>query len=148
MAHYGNKVASSRTWGRQEAKSNDQMWALYLEFLKLLKIPESWKPVGDVHVIDGDVAFSYGRLYEDKATSGMKFKKYRVFWNCFSEMGGIVRVDKVDFGKEKKTCIVSNKTVEQLNEYMATELAVDKVDVVDEESNDKMDNLRKLIEGL
>lgn len=145
----GNKVASSRTWGRQEQKSNDQIWALYLEFLKLLKVPQSWKLIGNVHVIsDEGVAYSFGQLYEDKATSGMNFKKYRVFWNVYSEHAGIVRLDKVDFGTEKKTCIISNKTVEQLNEYMATQLAVDKVDVVDEESSEKMDNLRQLIEGL
>lgn len=142
------KAGSSRTWGREKEKSRDQVVAEYDAFFGKLKIPDHWKFVGNVHVIENDIIFTLGRLYKDMHTQGKGLKHYRVFWNAFSDRGGIVEKFFIDFGDEKKTCLVWNKTAEQLNEFIAVKMTGEKEDEVDNDSEDKMDNLRKLIEGL
>lgn len=158
-----NKPASARSWGREDYKDDAELTALYADFCSKLQLPPEWKYIGDVNVISDTqvykngvqvpkkgVCFTAGKLYRDTRTSGFNLKEYRVYWNSFSHHGGIVERQRPAPGEDwAKTCLIDNKTVEQLNKYIAehfNEISTDKACLVSEENED--DNLKNLIEKI
>ena len=117
MEHY--QARSKGTWGREAAKSPEELNRLCNEFFEKLMIPKDWKFMGWSNVVDEQHGIlSVGKAYRDMRTRGTDLKDYRVFFHTFSTKGGLVSTSLVDFGKYKRLCEVSNKTVEQLNEYI------------------------------
>ena len=117
MEHY--QARSKGTWGREAAKSPEELNRLCNEFFEKLMIPKDWKFMGWSNVVDEQHGIlSVGKAYRDMRTRGTDLKDYRVFFHTFSTKGGLVSKSLVDFGKYKRLCEVSNKTVEQLNEYI------------------------------
>lgn len=120
--HY--QPRSKGTWGREEAKSSEELNRLCNEFFNALVVPAGWKFMGWSNAVDEQHGIlSVGKAYRDMRTRGMDLKDYRVFFHTFSTKGGLVSKSIVDFGKYKRLCEVSNKTVEQLNEYIHTKYA-------------------------
>lgn len=158
-------ASSSRTWGREDYKEDDELSRLYAEFLNKLELPKDWKCIGDVNVISDtmvfkngiqieqkNVCFTAGKLYRDMRTQGINLREYRVFWNSFSGKCGIVERQRPDFGQDwHKTCLISNKTIEQINQYIHErfdDLSENKIIETSEETKEEIERLRTLINNL
>lgn len=117
QSHY---VAKSKgTWGREEAKTAEELKCLCNDFFEKLVVPKEWKFMGWNNVVDTQLGLlSVGKLFRDLRTNGIGLMHYRVFFMTFSTRGGICSKRFIDFGKEKKFCEVTNKTVEKLNEFI------------------------------
>jgi len=115
--HY--QPRSKGTWGREEAKTAEELNRLCNEFFNALVVPAEWKFLGWHNVVDETLAIiSVGKIFRDMRTSGMNMMEYRIYFHTFSTKGGLVSKTIVDFGKDKKLCEVSNKTIEKLNEWI------------------------------
>ena len=118
MNHY--TARSKGTWGREAAKSPEELNRLCNEFFNALVVPAEWKFMGWSNAVDETQGIiSVGKAFRDMRTQGIDLKEYRVYFHTFSTKGGLVSKTIIDFGKFKKLCEVSNKTVEQLNEFIA-----------------------------
>ena len=118
MNHY--QPRSKGTWGREEAKSAQELNRLCNEFFNALIVPAEWKFMGWSNAVDETLGIiSVGKAFRDMRTQGIDLKEYRVYFHTFSTRGGLVSKTIVDFGKYKKLCEISNKTVEKLNEFIA-----------------------------
>lgn len=89
-----------------------------------LQLPPSWKLQGtDTVRVDSSDPDSeiicIGAVYTDTATMNMNLKRYRIFYNTHSEHLGIVEKSIIDFGKFAYNCLTSNKTIKQMNEFIA-----------------------------
>ena len=116
--HY--QPRSKGTWGREEAKTAEELNRLCNEFFNSLVVPAEWKFMGWSNAVDETLGIiSVGKAFRDMRTQGIDLKEYRVYFHTFSTRGGLVSKTIVDFGKYKKLCEVSNKTVEKLNEFIA-----------------------------
>jgi len=120
MAEQHYQPRSKGTWGREEAKTAEELNRLCNDFFEKLVVPKEWKFMGWNNAIENPsgVLLSVGKLFRDMRTSGLNLMHYRVFFNSFSCMGGIVSKTVIDFGKYKYHCEVSNKTVDKLNEFV------------------------------
>ena len=83
------------------------------EFFDKLQIPVHWKYVGR-----NDVPNSIGGVFDDSTTRTI----YRVFYNIDSERGGIVERKRSDGGKPVYKCLISNKTTDNINEFIRMNL--------------------------
>lgn len=88
-------------------------------FFKKLVVPDNWTCKGNNDIPYNGEIISYGKVYQDKLTSGLDLKIYKVVFLVFSEMGAICEKTILDYGKYKYHCVSSNKTIEQINEYIA-----------------------------
>lgn len=118
-----NLPKSKGTWGREAAKSPEELGRLAVEFFSLLKLPLEWKFEGydraEERNADGQlIIHSIGALFTDTRTRGLDIKRYRVCFHTWSGRGAIVEKSMIDFGEYKKECIIMNKTAEKLNEFI------------------------------
>ena len=118
-----NVAQSKGTWGREAAKSPEELSRLAVEFFSLLKLPIEWKFEGydraEERNADGQlIIHSIGALFTDTRTRGLDIKRYRVCFHTWSGRGAIVEKSMIDFGEYKKECIIMNKTIEKLNEFI------------------------------
>lgn len=118
-----NVAQSKGTWGREAAKSPEELSRLAVEFFSLLKLPLEWKferyDRAEERNADGQlIIHSIGALFTDTRTRGLDIKRYRVCFHTWSGRGVIVEKSMIDFGEYKKECIISNKTAEKLNEFI------------------------------
>jgi len=119
MEHYTAK--SKGTWGRENAKTAEELNKLCTEFFEKLVVPEEWKFLGWKNVVDTECGyiFSIGKLFRDMRTSGIDLKDYRICFFTASQRGGIVEKTIIDFGKYKYRSIDHGIfTIEKLNEYI------------------------------
>jgi hypothetical protein len=118
------QARSARTWGKRKELTEQELEAECAKFFGRLVVPPEWKFKGFDRAPDkstGVDVISVGAIYLDKRTSGYNIKHYRVWLNLYSLNGGIVEKKLVEVGnrmKEVKTCVVMNKPVEMLNEYI------------------------------
>ncbi|NCB68486.1 MAG: hypothetical protein EOM47_06520 [Bacteroidia bacterium] len=129
-----NLPKSKGTWGREAAKSPEELSRLAVEFFSLLKLPIEWKfegydraeeyltpdpsPTGEGESKPKLIIHSIGALFTDTRTRGLDIKRYRVCFHTWSGRGAIVEKSMIDFGEYKKECIIMNKTAEKLNEFI------------------------------
>ena len=118
-----NVAQSKGTWGREAAKSPEELGRLAVEFFSLLKLPLEWKFEGydraEERNADGQlIIHSIGALFTDTRTRGLDIKRYRVCFHTWSGRGAIVEKSMIDFGEYKKECIIMNKTADKLNEFI------------------------------
>ena len=118
-----NVAKSKGTWGREAAKSPEELNRLAVEFFSLLKLPLEWKferyDRAEERNADGQlIIHSIGALFTDTRTRGLDIKRYRVCFHTWSGRGAIVEKSMIDFGEYKKECIIMNKTAEKLNEFI------------------------------
>lgn len=118
-----NVAQSKGTWGREAAKSPEELGRLAVEFFSLLKLPLEWKferyDRAEERNADGQlIIHSIGALFTDTRTRGLDIKRYRVCFHTWSGRGAIVEKSMIDFGEYKKECIIMNKTAEKLNEFI------------------------------
>lgn len=118
-----NVAQSKGTWGREAAKSPEELNRLAVEFFSLLKLPLEWKferyDRAEERNADGQlIIHSIGALFTDTRTRGLDIKRYRVCFHTWSGRGAIVEKSMIDFGEYKKECIIMNKTAEKLNEFI------------------------------
>lgn len=119
--------ANSRsTWGRRQERTEAELEAECGKFFGLLVVPHEWKFKGYDRCPDkstGLDVLSVGAIYLDTRTKGFNVKYYRVFLNIYSLMGGIV--EKTTDGRqqvvERKTCILMNKSIDAVNEFIYNE---------------------------
>lgn len=119
-----NTPKARGAWGRRQEYTEAELEAECTKFFGRLVVPPEWKKLkGYDRVRDGDAVISVGAVYLDTRTKGFGITHYRIFLNIYSLMGGIVQ-KKTD-GRQKvvdrKICVLSNKTVEALNEFIASE---------------------------
>ena len=118
-----NVAQSKGTWGREAAKSPEELGRLAVEFFSLLKLPLEWKferyDRAEERNADGQlIIHSIGALFTDTRTRGLDIKRYRVCFHTWSGRGAIVEKSMIDFGEYKKECIIMNKTADKLNEFI------------------------------
>ena len=118
-----NVAQSKGTWGREAAKSPEELNRLAVEFFSLLKLPLEWKferyDRAEERNADGQlIIHSIGALFTDTRTRGLDIKRYRVCFHTWSGRGAIVEKSMIDFGEYKKECIIMNKTAEKINEFI------------------------------
>lgn len=88
-----------------------------------LTLPPTWKCEGyntireDVTDAESNI-ISIGAIFSDKSTHGIHYKKYRVFYHVPTEKLGLVEKSIRDIGKHDHKCLVSNRTVVQMNDYL------------------------------
>lgn len=129
--HYQPKTKG--TWGREEAKTAEELNRLCNDFFEKLVVPAEWKDMGWKNIYDlpptpsqGGVEsakvgslISVGKIFRDQRTSGKDLKHYRVCFFTTSQRGGIVEKSQVDFGKYAyKSLEHGIFTVEKLNEFI------------------------------
>ena len=118
-----NVAQSKGAWGREAAKSPEELSRLAVEFFSLLKLPLEWKferyDRAEERNADGQlIIHSIGALFTDTRTRGLDIKRYRVCFHTWSGRGAIVEKSMIDFGEYKKECIIMNKTAEKINEFI------------------------------
>jgi len=120
MAEQHYQPRSKGTWGREEAETAEGLKRICNYFFEKLAVPSEWKFMGWSNAVDPitGMLLSVGKIYRDMRTNGIHLMEYRVFFLTFSTRGGICSKKFIDFGKEKKLCEITNKTVEKLNEYI------------------------------
>ena len=84
-------------------RSNDDNRKFAYAAFQALQLPKTWKLEGTdtvrTETDDPDSEILYvGAVYMDLSTSGIKLKRYRVFYNTHSERLGIVEKAIEDFG--------------------------------------------------
>jgi len=87
---------------------------------------------------------SVGKVYRDMRTSGIDLMHYRICFLTFPERGGICEKAIIDFGKFNYHTVVTNKTIEQLNVWIADHYnkIVTPSNEVQDKENDKDDGLQ------
>ena len=105
-------------------RSNDDNRKFAYAAFQALQLPKTWKLEGTdtvrTETDDPDSEILYvGAVYMDLSTIGIKLKRYRVFYNTHSERLGIVEKAIEDFGKYLYSCLASNKSIAQLNEFIS-----------------------------
>lgn len=147
--HYTAK--SKVTWGREAAKTGEELNRLCNDFFEKLVVPPEWRNMGWSNALDAStgILYSVGKAFRDMRTSGINLMHYRVYFNSFSCKGGICSKSIVDFGKFKYHSEVSNKTVEQLNDFIAEHynVLVTESDDTENEINEE-DGLSRFRESL
>ena len=117
VEHY--QPRSKGTWGRTEPKSAEELNRLCNEFFNALVVPPEWKWMGWDNAIDPQLGLiSVGKAFRDMRTCGKSLMHYRVWFNSFSCKGGLVSRTISDYGKFAYLSEISNKTVDELNEFI------------------------------
>jgi len=123
-----NKPKRKGTWGQRSPRTGSELNIICTEFFDKLIVPEHWKFMKWANVIDklmisqanpNGTLLSVGKIYRDMRTSGINLMHYRVCFLTFSERGGICEKAIIDFGKFKYHTVVTNKTIDQLNVWIA-----------------------------
>jgi len=103
-------------------RTADELNKLYKDALSSLQLPASWKLEGYNTLRlttepDSEIQ-SVGALFLDTNTRGIEVKRYRLYFHTYTERLGLVEKSVVDFGKFAYKCLVNNRTVEQMNQYL------------------------------
>ncbi len=123
MAQQQSSATRAAKWQRPERTVED-MNKICGDAFRALKIPPHWKfkeyarttlPTEERMDIQ-----SISAIFIDKQTSGMNLKHYRVNFHTYSERLSVVEVTFKDYGKPSYSCLTSNKTPEQMNEFFKT----------------------------
>jgi hypothetical protein len=67
---------------------------------------------------------------------------YRIFFNSFSQKGGVCSKTIIDFGKFKYNCLLNNKSIDKLNEWIDgtfTEIKTTDVESTTDETKSNVD---------
>ena len=87
-----------------------------------LRLPTTWKLEGydttRLHADPESDLQSVGAIYTDTDTRGIEMKRYKIVYHVFSERLAVVEKSIIDFGKYKYSCLTSNCTIEQMNNYL------------------------------
>lgn len=111
-------AASKSTWGRRPERTADELFAIYTDFMSRVKVPEKWKYMGDAPVICEGVTISVGKVFRDMRTRGYAIMHYKITFVTYAERLAIVERSLDNDGKSYYKTVVSNKTPEQLNEFI------------------------------
>lgn len=119
MNHY--QPRSKGTWGKEEAKTAEELNRLCNEFFEKLVVPPEWKFMDWSNVVDPQLGLiSVGKKFRDMRTSGIDMMEYRVCFFTFSQRGGVVEKSIVTFGKYAyKSVDHGIFKIEDLNEFIA-----------------------------
>ncbi len=113
------QIASKGTWGRSQQRRPEEVQKLIDVFFSKLIVPDGWKCLGRSVTKDSEqLLLSVGYVFKDIRTSGINTMHYKVVFIVAPERGAICEKHLVDFGKEKYTCVISNKVIEDINEYI------------------------------
>jgi len=114
-----SQAKSKGTWGIRTERSDEELNRLCSEFFAALIVPEDWKFLTwDLAKEPNGAILSVGKVFRDMRTKGIDMMDYKILFLTYSERGAICEKSLLDFGKFKKTCVVSNKTIEVINEYI------------------------------
>lgn len=113
--------ARSRSrWGERLQRTDAELDALCKAFFDALVVPPDWRmmkwDIARQH--NGDI-LSVGKVFRDMRTKGLELMHYRVAFLTYSENGLICEKQMIDFGKYKYLTVISNKKIEQINEFIA-----------------------------
>lgn len=116
--HY--QPRSKGTWGKEEAKTAEELNRLCNDFFEKLVVPLEWNCMGWANVFDPQHGLlSVGKKFRDMRTSGIDMMEYRVCFFTFSQRGGVVKKSIIDFGKyDYKSVDHGVFTVDKLNEFI------------------------------
>jgi hypothetical protein len=116
---------SRNTWGKRQELTEPELEAECDKFFGALVVPKEWKHKGYDRCLDGETVVSVGAIYLDTRTRNFNVRFYRVFLNIYSLMGGMVVKSPKQLNNgsqgEQRRCVISNKKVEALNEFIYDE---------------------------
>lgn len=121
MAEQHYQPRSKGTWGREEAKTAEELNRLCNEFFDNLVVPQEWKWMAWDNAIDPQLGLiSVGKAFRDMRTSGIDLMHYRVYFSTFSQRGGVCERSILDFGKfAYKSVDHGIFKIEELNAFIA-----------------------------
>lgn len=113
-------------------QSGEELRHKALSVLSSLQLPPTWRLEGYDSVRlttdhESDIQ-SIGAIYTDMSTSGIKLKKYRICYHVTSEHLSIAEKTIIDYGKFSFSCLTSNNTVVQMNQYITEKLQCNEQD--------------------
>ena len=110
---------SKGKWGIRTERTDEELNRICNEFFAALTVPEDWKFLTwDLAKEPNGAIISVGKVFRDMRTRGIDMMDYKVVFLTYSERGAICEKQIIDFGKFKRTCVISNKTIEGINEYI------------------------------
>jgi hypothetical protein len=112
-------VKSKATWGRRQNRTPEELRRLIDGFFSKVVVPDAWICQGRSAVkdADGDL-LSEGYVFDDSRTSGAGAMKYKVVFVVAPERGAICERSIQERGDVKYMCVISNKTVEDINIFI------------------------------
>jgi hypothetical protein len=110
-------------WGKRQELTDAEIEVECKKFFGALVVPPKWRRKGIDRCVDNGEITSVGIVYLDTRTKGFNVKHYRVWLNIYSLNGGIVEktTDLRHSPPDRKTCVLMNKTIEAVNEYIYNE---------------------------
>lgn len=118
--HNKIEVAKSKgTWGRRQNRTPEELRRIIDEFFSKLIVPDAWKCTGKATINDsiGEL-LSEGYVFIDSRTSGVGETYYKIVFVVAPERGAICEKKLLQRGDVKYMCVVSNKTIEDLNSFI------------------------------
>jgi len=143
------------TWGARTPRTANELSEICKAFFEALVVPPEWKFLNWSNVFDASIIspanpdgtwISIGKTYRDTRTSGINLKEYRVCFLTFSERGGVVEKSIIDYGKFKRHCMVSNKTVEKLNVWIEEHFTSPSTTLTSTSLSDQSDQVDQVID--
>ena len=115
-----NAPASHRTYGREQPKTDAEKNKTVNRFFDALKAPESWKFLGWRRVSEPESGrlLSVGAVFSGQRVRGQEQKDYLVCFVTAPERGAVCEKTLTASGDAKYTTVVSNLTVEKMNEFI------------------------------
>ena len=118
-----------KTTYQRPQRSAQELNKICGDSFRAVKVPDYWKfkeydrvPL-DPNVEPEEIEIqAIAAVFIDKRTIGLNLKHYRLNFHTYSERLSLVQISFPDYGKTAYSCLISNKTPEQLNEYIADNL--------------------------
>jgi len=112
-------VRSKATWGRRQNRTPQELRRIIDDFFSKLIVPDAWKCIGRAVINDTDGDFlSEGYVFDDTRTSGVGAMQYKIVFVVAPERGAICEKQLLQRGESKYSCVISNKTAEDLNLFI------------------------------
>lgn len=114
------KTARSKyAWGKSKSRSAAEVTMAIEAFFSKLIVPAAWVCKGSVRISnDESELLSEGYVFEDARARDPRRTKYKVVYILAPERGAICERTESDRGGVKYNCVVSNKTIEELNTFI------------------------------
>ena len=113
------EAKSKATWGRRQNRTPEDLLRVIDEFFSKLVVPSAWKCQGRAKITDNDgELLSEGYVFDDTRTSGAGEMKVKVLFIVAPERGAICERSMGKRGEAKYMCVVSNKTIEDINKFI------------------------------
>lgn len=113
-----SQITSKYAYGRQKQKTEKEIELIVNDFFNSIHIPSHWQyhSIDDAYNSSDKVLLSSGHVFKTTADTGTMYIK--IAFIIASERGAICEKTFDDINKPRYRTVISNKTIEQINEYI------------------------------